>query len=139
MNFDDCIKKGLVKKTAENKAISSSLVKLANIRLEDIGKFSSTTLKVESYYEVIKELITALLAADGYKSYSHECLICYIHDKFSHKFTGMQIELIDQLRVIRNDIAYRGAFVDDDFLHRNENDILLIINTLKDLLEDGAK
>ena len=26
MNFDDCIKKGLVKKTTENKAISNSLV-----------------------------------------------------------------------------------------------------------------
>ena len=39
MNFDDCIKKGLVRITAENKAISSSLVRLAGIRLGDIGRF----------------------------------------------------------------------------------------------------
>ena len=97
---------------------------------------TNTTLKVEAYYEIIKELATALLSLNGYKSYSHECLISFINDNFSGKFTGMQIELIDQLRIMRNDIAYRGAFVDNDYLDRNETNILSIIKTLRGLTGD---
>ena len=48
----------------------------------------------------------------------------------------MQIELMDQLRVMRNDIAYRGAFVEDDFLNRNERNILDVIKILKGLLNE---
>ena len=134
--FEDCIKEGLVKKSGKNREISNSLVKLADIRLGGIGKFTNATLKVESYYEIIKELLTALLASEGYKSYSHECLISFARDKFSGKFTGMQIELMDQLRVMRNDIVYRGAFVEDDFLNRNERNILDVIKILKGLLNE---
>ena len=136
MNFEDCVRKGFVKKSGKNREISNSLVKLADIRLGGIDKFTNATLKVESYYEIIKELLTALLAAEGYKSYSHECLISFVRDKFSYKFTGMQIELMDQLRVMRNDIVYRGAFVEDDFLNRNERNILDVIKILKGLLNE---
>jgi len=134
MDFENCIRKGLVKRSGKNREMSNSLIKLANIRLADIDKLTNTTLKIESYYEIIKELLTALLASEGYKSYSHECLISFARDKFSNKFTGMEIELIDQLRIIRNDIVYRGAFVEDDFLDRNERTILDVIKILKDLL-----
>src|SRR3989344_8925910 len=98
MNFRDCIEKRLVKKIQPNKDMASSLVKLANIRLENLGNLKNSTLKAETYYEIIKELITALLAIEGYKSYSHECLISFAKNKYQDYFTGMQLELIDTLR-----------------------------------------
>lgn len=118
----------------DNKETSKSLVKLAELRLDNIKNIKNATLKVESYYEIIKELITALLILHGYKSYSHECLISFVKEMYKNKFTGMQIELIDHLRILRNDIAYRGAFIDVDFLERNEDDIITIINRLKELI-----
>ncbi len=129
MNLDECIKKKLVIKKSIDKETANSLKKLAEIRLNDVEKLSTTTLKVESYYEIIKELITAFMALNGYKSYSHECLISFLFS-FSKDFESQEINLIDQLRVIRNDIGYRGAFVDDDYLKRNKEKILKIINKL---------
>ena len=90
----------------------------------------TATLRAESYYEIIKELITSLLAVEGFKSYSHECLISFLEYK-SRNFNKQEINLIDQLRIIRNDIAYRGIFIEDDYLIRNEKKILEIINKLK--------
>lgn len=130
MNFEDCIKKRLVIKKSVDREMSKSLRKLVDFRLSDVEKLSTTTLKVEAYYEIIKESITALLSLKGYKSYSHECLISFIENNFSQNFSNAEIKLIDQLRVIRNDIAYRGIFVEDDYLIRNFDAIQRIIKKL---------
>lgn len=91
------------------------LVKNNTLSYERRGRNKEFSLNIDN-------INTKLLvdAAEGYKSYSRECLIDFVRDRFASKFTGMQIELIDQLRVMRNDIAYRGAFIEDDFLERNE-------------------
>src|SRR4030043_130671 len=67
-----------------------------------------TTLIVESYYEIIKELITAIMSIDGWKTISHEMLIGYLGE-FYKDFPQSELHVIDQLRKTRNDIAYRGA------------------------------
>ncbi len=136
MNFEDCIKKRLVNKRSVDKEMADSLNSLVDIRLRNMKNLDNTTLKIESYYEVIKELLTALLSLKGYKSYSHECLILFLKDRHSKDFTTAQIELIDQLRVMRNDIAYRGFFVEEEYLTRNELQITGIIDQLKQLLKD---
>jgi hypothetical protein len=133
MRFENCIERRLVKIIEPNKESYSSLFKLASIRLENIHALNNPTLKVESYYEIIKDILTALLYLKGYKSYSHECLIIFARENINHKLSGMELELIDQLRILRNDITYRGAFIEDDFLDRNEKNILSIIKTLKSI------
>jgi uncharacterized protein (UPF0332 family) len=135
MNFEDCIKNKSLKKVNEGVEAGKSLFELVSIRLNELKKLENPTLKVEVYYEVLKELMTILLFNEGYKSYSHECLIIFIRDNFNDKLDSGRIDLINQLRLLRNDIAYRGAFVDEDFLKRNEKDIMVIINILKDLIE----
>ena len=47
-----------------------------------------TSIIVEGYYEIIKELIISLMYLKGYKSENHECLISYL------KNTSYQVLLI---------------------------------------------
>ncbi len=111
-----------------------ALKKLAGIRLENVENLNNATLKAESYYEIVKELITAVLAIKGYKSYSHERLIAFVEEYYSTNFTKAEIQVIDQLRIIRNDIVYRGAFVEEDYPERNGKRILGIIHKLRALV-----
>ncbi len=47
------------------------------------------------------------------------------------EFKGHEISLLDDLRVIRNKIAYNGFFVTDDYLDRRRQDILILIDKLR--------
>ena len=133
MNFEECLRKKLVIKKSEDKAIVRGLLEMVNVRFKEVGNIRNTTLKVEAYYEIIKELMTALLSDAGYKSYSHECLISFVKEHCEN-FTDSEIHLINQMRLIRNDLAYRGDFVEDDFLERNKEKILMIISKLKSVI-----
>jgi hypothetical protein len=93
-----------------------------------------TTLIVEGYYEIIKELITAIMSADGWKTVSHELLIGYLA-KFYKEFSQAELHVIDQLRKTRNDIAYRGVMIKQDYLTRNKDAISKIINRLKQIVQ----
>jgi hypothetical protein len=99
-------------------------------------KFPS--LVVEDYYEIIKEAITALMAIEGYKTLSHKALISYLREFFP-QFSYSEIFLIDELRKLRNKIAYKGFFITQDFLMRNEENIRKIIDKLLNILEDKLK
>lgn len=123
-------------KVSEDKEKAKSINKMANaivqrIDLTDKEKFSS--LVISDYYEVIKELITAILACEGLKTLSHKILI-----EQSKKFSGINESdyyLIDELRIIRNMINYDGFFVEPEFLQRKEEDIKIIIKKLSNILE----
>jgi hypothetical protein len=88
------------------------------------------TLLVEEYYEIIKELVTAIMSCDGWKTTGHELLVGYLAE-FYPEFNHAEISLIDQLRVMRNDIAYRGAMIDPEYLEQNRKSILAVIAKLK--------
>ena len=134
MNFEECLRKRLVIKKSEDKAIVKGLLEMVNVRFKEVENIRNTTLKVEAYYEIIKELMTALLSDEGYKAYSHECLISFVKEHYGD-FTDSEIYLINQMRIIRNDLAYRGDFVEDDFLERNKEKILIIISKLKKVIK----
>ena len=90
------------------------------------------TLVVEEYYEIVKELITAIMSCDGWKTTSHELLVGYLA-KFYPEFAAAEITLIDQLRQIRNDIDYRGIMINPEYVERNQAAILDVIENLKDV------
>ncbi|MFB6213696.1 MAG: hypothetical protein ABEJ07_04005 [Candidatus Nanohaloarchaea archaeon] len=110
---------------------------MAGIRLEDNNRRErneeNISLIVESYWEVIKKLVTALVNLKGYKSYSQECLISFMEE--FHDFSQSELELMDQLRRLRNDIDYRREFLDQDYLDRNEETIEEIIDRLEEKVE----
>jgi len=125
-----------VSKITPDKEKAKSLLQIVALREKNVIILKSeefTTLVVEGYYEIIKELITALMSADGWKTVSHELLIGYLA-KFYREFSQAELHAIDQLRKTRNDISYRGAIIKHDYLTRNKDSILKIIEKLKQIV-----
>ena len=107
-------------------------VRLKAVALMNAEEF--TTLIIEGYYEVIKELLTALLAAEGYKTLSHTTLIDFLRSNHKNEFTELEIITIDELRKLRNRITYEGFMVKKDFLQRKATGISAIITKLKETI-----
>ena len=63
------------------------------------------TLLFESMYDAYRELCDALLALDGYKSYSHEASIVYLR---KYKVPENLIMALDNFRYKRNSSKYYG-------------------------------
>ena len=127
----------LIKITPDNERVKSILgmVSLRERRISQNNDEEFTTLLVEDYYEVIKELATAVLNMDGYKTLSHKVLFDCLTSKHQ-SFTLSEIELMDELRKIRNKAVYEGFFIRSDYLKRNNALIKTIISKLRTLVEE---
>jgi len=142
MDWKDCINYNKVKKVNRNPEQAHSLVELANRRYESIERRKEheyPQLLLEEYYETIKELIGAMLSLQGYKSYSHECLISFMKEFYPKTLTQSQLHLLDGLRKLRSDILYRGREIAEDYLERNLSEIEQIITLLFGKIEQEMK
>ncbi len=135
MSWKECIEKGIITNNVPDEERAKQMLNMADLRLEfwneEINE-KFTALKVEAYYDIIKELIFAHLYKNGFNCTNHLCLIAYLKEKMSD--FDYEIEKIDELRRIRNEINYRGATVQKDFLERNELEFKNIICKLKEEL-----
>jgi len=130
-----------ISKIAVDKEKAKSLLQVISLREKNIDTMKSeefSTLIVEAYYEIIKELMTAVMSIDGWKTVSHEMLIGYLKN-FYKEFPVSEIYMIDQLRKARNDIAYRGISIKPEYLTRNREPILKIIAKLKSVVQSKLK
>ena len=116
---------------AKNILRMTSLIE-ERIQLQDRERM--VALIITDYYEIIKELITALLLIDGYKTLSHKDLITYLEENYS-EFKTNEIATLNNLRILRNRVAYEGLFIDSSHLERNENLLRDIIKKLGDVIE----
>lgn len=114
---------------------AKALKEMAEERLMDIKNEKKPYKIIEEYYEIIKELITALMYSDGLKTLSHKALIYYLEKNYK-EFTKQEIILANDLRKLRNDIIYYGKNVSEDFLINYEYQIKLIIKKLIKILDD---
>lgn len=121
-------------KISKNEIRTNSLIEMAKERFNDVNKEAKTYKIIEEYYEIIKELITALMYSNGFKTLSHKMLIIYLEQNYE-AFNKSEIILIDELRKLRNNILYYGQKVEKEFLINNEKEIKLIINKLFNILE----
>ena len=67
-------------RTKKNEERARDIMNQVEKRLEFITMMNEkehATFIIEAYYEVIKELLTALLALEGYKCLDHKCLVKY--------------------------------------------------------------
>ena len=92
------------------------------------------TFIVEGYYEVIKELAVALLAVQGLKARNHRDLIEFLGS--SGILQGNALVVTDELRRVRNRIAYEGLAVRPDYLRRRERIVRAIIARLRNRVAD---
>lgn len=84
---------------------------------------------VEDYYEIIKELLTAIMYLDGYKTLSHVKLIEYFAENYTD-LSQAEIKIIDSMRKSRHGIVYYAEKVTKEFLLNNEKEIISIISVL---------
>ena len=118
------------------KAISRMVeTTLAMIESIDMDKFPSNITR--EYYEAIRELLSAILLLDGYKTYgegAHKRQIEYIAANYK-ELNGHEIFLIDELRITRNKIAYDGFFVENNYIKRKIKDIKAITGKLRKIIK----
>ena len=120
-----------------DKEKAKSIIKMISLiekRIKTQNKKEMAALIIVDYYEIIKELIVALLLIDGYKTLSHKDLIDYIKEKYK-EFDNYEISILDDLRVLRNRITYEGFFIEFSYLNRNEYLFISLINKLKNLVK----
>jgi len=109
MDWDFCKKEHIRKVGVDNNKINS-ILKMCSVRLKFAKKQEiddeTASIIIENYYEIIKELLTALLLKKGLKSNNHECLISFFKTKYPNY--EYEISIIHELKNIRNRINYDG-------------------------------
>ena len=129
MSWKECVEEKIIIPSVPDEERSNQMLIMANLRLKFWDKKVADefiVLKVEAYYDIIKELIFAQLYKSGYNCSNHLCLIAYLKEKI--KDFDFEIQKIDELRKVRNEINYRGLAVKKDYLERNELEFKNIIN-----------
>jgi len=123
---------------SKNSVRVRALKEMAKERLNDIKNETKVYKIIEEYYEIIKELITALMYSDGFKTLSHKSLIYYLEKNYK-EFNREEIILADELRKLRNNIVYYGQKISKDFLINKESQIKVIIRKLTHVVDNRLK
>jgi len=130
MLFEDFIKNQQVRKSNPDKILAKSLVDTAKKDLKflktlKINENSSRKI-MTNYYDVLRSILEAISALEGYKIYSHEAFTYFLKEKgedlISIKF--------DRLRRIRNQINYYGKDISIQETKENIDEIQEIIKIL---------
>ncbi len=136
IDWDICKKEHMRQISADKDKINS-ILKMCDVRLRFIKKQKidreTASLITEDYYEIIKELLTALLLNKGLKSENHECLISYF--KKHYPTYEYEINKIYELKNIRNRINYDGVFVEEQYPIKNKLEFEHIIELLIKLIK----
>lgn len=128
-------------KITPDKDRANDLFIIANERLNDIIKVlprDKTYRILEEYYEIILELLTAVMYLDGYKTLSHKSALDYCTKNYSY-LSDNQSKIIDTLRKFRHGIVYYGKKISAEYLSNNEQEIKIIIKTLNELVKKKLK
>ncbi len=137
MNWDICAEKHIKKAQQDDEKIKS-IRKMCKIRMDVIRQVKldeeTASILATDYYEVIKELLTALLLKNGLKSDNHEYLISFFNYKYpEHEY---EAKTMHQLKFARNRVSYDGIFVRKSYIESNKLEFEHIISMLEKLLDE---
>lgn len=135
MDWDLCKAKFMRNIEVDEEQVSS-IIETADKRLDFIKSNKATadnvSFIVENYYEIIKELLVALLLKNGLKSKNHQCLISY----FNKEYPDYEFEsnLISNMSYLRNRLNYYGEKIDFEFYDENKDEFDKLIKLIKGLI-----
>lgn len=135
MSWEECEKTFIRKVTLDKEHIQSIKDTAAKRRKYiESQKADKETVSfiIEGYYEIIKELLIALLLKNGLKSKNHQCLISYFYKNFPDYES--EAHLISQMCYLRNRLNYYGEIIDLSFYDKNKEDIIKTIDLLLHLI-----
>ncbi len=104
--------------------------------IKEVGKKSFPTIICENYYEVVKELATALFLCRGVKfigEYAHKELIEGVVDLVG--LDNSYLVFLDDLRMRRNGSLYYGEKFEDVYLKNNGDKIEFVIKKMLNVLD----
>ncbi len=130
MRFADFLKQGMARKAKKDENLAKALFTTAKRDLIFLDKikideFSSRKI-VSEYYNVLRSLLEAITALNGFKIYSHEAFTYYLKD-IDEEIISIKF---DRLRKIRNKINYYGQLVSTEEAKENVKEIKEIIDYL---------
>lgn len=105
-DFEYFVTIGEVKKSSQNKPLAKSLIDDMRGRIRDAFKMSYEEfpkIVFENVYDALRDFCDALLALEGYKSYSHEASISFLLKK---SFNIFMVSKLDTFRYKRNGSKY---------------------------------
>ena len=110
-DYQQCVKERKIQPIEKTEDRNIEIINLVKHKLEFWKKVMAIaedypTILIETHYELIKELLTALINKDGFKSETHDCLFYYMEEK--HKDLELDFDFLHDLRRARNEINYRG-------------------------------
>lgn len=131
MKFSDFIGKGQAKRALPDISLAKSLIATA----EDDLKFllsipindNSARKLMSNYYDILRSILEAIAALDGYKIYSHEAFTFFLKEKGEN----ICAEKFDRFRKIRNGINYYGKSISASETKDNIAEIARLIALLK--------
>jgi len=134
-DFQIFVKERKVKKISPDTELARSLLNNVGEREKIVLKLSVSEFHLivfENLYDCLRELLDAMLALDGYKSYSHEAVIVYLRN---FNFPESDIFDLNRFRIKRNNSKYYGKSpsVDDaeeikKFYMENKNKLIEILS-----------
>lgn len=132
MRFEDFDKSRDVKKSAININLAKSLIKtsekdIAFLKMLEINENSARKI-MTNYYDILRSILEAMAAIDGYKIYSHEAFTYFLKEKSE----TLAAEKFDRFRKIRNSINYYGADISPAESKENIVEIIKLVKQLKD-------
>ena len=136
MNWNECTKE-FVRVTEKDEERIKSIVRSALNRFEFVKSIKvderNSSYVVENYYEVIKELLIALLLKNSLKSKNHQCLISYFYKNYpQYEF---EANLILKMSYLRNRLDYYGELIELEFYTKHKNDFIKIVEIINNLIE----
>lgn len=126
MDWKECLKQRIVKKTKEDKNLAKSLLETAEIKLKSADSLADEFFisKISLLYDSLREILEALAIKKGFKIYNHECYVAFLKEIIG---LSREADIFNDLRKTRNDINYYGKK-----LEKEEAEV--IIGKLKNLI-----
>ncbi len=128
MKFEDFIKKELARKSLKDINLAKSLLKNSKKDLNFLEKLNidedSSRKIMVNYYDILRSILEAISAIEGYKIYSHEAFTYFLKEK---REETLSIKF-DRFRKIRNSINYYGK---DISIEETKENIKEIKNMIK--------
>ena len=136
MFWQECLEKGFVRKSTPDKELAKSLLKMAETRLHFIKSIiieqSNASIITGEAYEALREVCEALIATEGFKVYSHECITSFIKEISKDEYSAI---IFDRYRRVRNAINYYGRQVSSEEARQAVAEISELITKLKTSLK----
>jgi uncharacterized protein (UPF0332 family) len=113
--LENCLEKGLLRKTLPSKVKALKSIKKARKWLNEAKKnfkFNLWDSCLVSSYSAMFHAARALLFKDGFREKSHYCVARYLEEKYVHKnkLPRYVVDLLDRLRNLRHEDLYELDF-----------------------------